>query len=97
MKQYYKSSASDNGVNIISQKLNVKCDICEIIDKDFENTNRFEKSFDTKFDSQFEDYRNIDAAERTNYISVELSKLQFHRKSREINIVDVMVDFDATS
>ena len=38
--QYYESSLSDEVFNIISKELNVKCNICEILDIFFEYTNK---------------------------------------------------------
>ena len=57
LKQYYKSSNSDNVFKIISQETNIQCNICEITDKLFEWKKKINKTFKTEYDSQFQDYR----------------------------------------
>ena len=88
--------------NIISKELNlsndgVNNDVCEIINKYFEYTNKQRKNIEDEYDSQFNDYRDIDEEERTEHINKELNKLPIHKKLQKLNLNDVMMDFDATS
>ena len=85
--------------NIISKELNVNGEdnVCEIINKYFEYTNKQRKLIEDEYDSQFNDYRDIDKEERTEHINKELNKLPIHKKLQKLNLNDVMMDFDATS
>ena len=100
LKQYYKSNISQEVFNIISKELNVNGndeDVCEIINKYFEYTNKQRKIIEDEYDSNFKDYRDIDEEERTEHINKELNKLPIHKKLQNLNQNDVMMDFDATS
>ena len=78
LNQYYKSNISDEVFNIISKELGVNGDICEIIDKYLEYTNKHRKIKQDEYDSQFNDYQDTDEEERTTHINKELSKLSIH-------------------
>ena len=101
LNQYYKSNFSQEVFNIISKELNVNDNdndnVCEIIDKYFEYTNKQRKIIEDEYDSKFKDYRDIDVEERTEHINKELNKLPIHKKLQKLNHNDVMMDFDATS
>ena len=85
--------------NIISKELNVNGNdnVCEIMNKDFENTNEQRKITEDDYDSKFKDYRDIDEEERTENINKELNKLPIHKKLQKLNLNDDVMDFDATS
>ena len=84
--------------NIISKELNIDdINVCEIIDKYFEDTNEKRKIIEEEYDSNFKDYRDIDEEERTEHINKELNKLPIHKKLQKLDLNDVMMDFDATS
>ena len=99
LNQHYKSNISQEVFNIISKELNVngKDNVCEIIDKYFEYTNKQRKILEDEYDSKFKDYRDIDIEERTEHINKELNKLPIHKKLQKLNHNDVTMDFDATS
>ena len=78
--QYSKSTISDDVFNIISKELNVNGNVCEIVDKYFEYTNKYRKIIEDAYDLQFDDYRNNDAEERTEHINKELNKLPINKK-----------------
>ena len=92
--QQYKSSISDEVFNITSEDLDVQGNICE---KYFEHTNKHRKIIENENDSQFDDYRDINQEERTEYINNKLSKLTVHEKLQKLTPNDVMMDFHATS
>ena len=100
LNQYYKSNISKEVFNIISKELNIDDNnenVCEIIDKYFEYTNKQRKIMEDEYDSKFKDYRDIDEEERTEHINKELNKLPIHKKLQKLDVDDVMMDFDATS
>ena len=99
LNQNYKSNISAEVFNIISKELNVNDNdnVCEIINKYFEYTSEQRKIIENEFDSQFNEYRDIDEEERTEHINKELNKLPIHKKLQKLNLNDVMMDFDATS
>ena len=99
LNQHYKSNISQEVFNIISKDLNVNCNdnVCEIMDKYFEYTNKQRKIIEDEYDSKFKDYRDIDVEERTEHINKELNKLSIHKKLQKLDHYDVMMDFDATS
>ena len=49
INRYFKSTISDEVFNIISNSLDVNCNICEIFDKYFENTNSYRKIIQDKY------------------------------------------------
>ena len=81
LNQYYKSNISQEVFNFNSKELNVNGNdnICEIIDKYFEYTNKQRKIIEDEYDSKFKDYRDIDVEERTEHINKELNKLPIHK------------------
>ena len=50
-----------------------------------------------EFDSQFENYRDINQEERRKGINKESNKLAIHKIIQKLNLNDVVMDFDATS
>ena len=78
--QYYLSSISDEVFNIISQELNVKGNICEILEKYFEYTNKQTKKIESEYDSQFKDYRDNDETmkkKELNILTKNLTNYQY--------------------
>ena len=72
LNQYYKSTISDQVFNFMSQELGVDGNICEILYKYFEYTNKHRKIIENEYDSQYKDYRNFDQEERNEYINKKL-------------------------
>ena len=100
LNQNYKSNISQEVFNIISKELNVNNNnenVCEIIDRYFEYTNKQRKIIEDEYDSNFKHYRDIDEEERTEHINKELNKLPIHKKLQKLDVNVVMMDFDATS
>ena len=96
LNRYYKSTISDQVFNIMSQELGVDGNICVILDKYFEYTNKHIKTLEDEYDSQYKDYRDIDQEERTKYNNNKLSKLPIHEHLQKLNPNDAMMDFDAS-
>ena len=64
LNQYYKSTISDEVFNNIPKELEVNGNDCEILDKYFEFTKKHKKIIENEYDSQFEDYQDIDKEEK---------------------------------
>ena len=97
LNRYYKSTISDKVFKIMSQQLGVDDNICEILDKYFECTNKHRKILEDEYDSQYKDYRDIDQEKSTKYNNNKLSKLPIHEHLQKLNLNDVMMDFDVSS
>ena len=97
LNQSYKSTISEKVINIFSKEVDGNGNICEILEKDFEYTNKQSKQIENKYDSQIRGYRGIDQEERTEYINKKLNKPLIHKKLQKLKVNDVMMDFDAAS
>ena len=62
--QHYKSEVSDEVFETTSKEINVICTICEILEKCFEFSNKFEKQNAKEFDSKGDDFRDIDPKQK---------------------------------
>ena len=71
--QHYKSEISDEVFNIISKELNVNGNVCDILEKYFEFLNKLEKEYAKKFDSKYDDYRDIDQKGKKNMLTKNLT------------------------
>ena len=72
--QYYKSTFSDEVLNIISKELEVNDNLCEILDKYFEYTNKQRKIIEEEYDSQFKGYRdNVTMKKKPNILTKNLT------------------------
>ena len=71
--QHYKSEILGEVFIIISKKLNVKGNECDILEKYFEFLNKREIHYATEFDSKYDDYRDIDQEEKTDYVYKNLT------------------------
>ena len=97
LNQYCKSTISDEVFNIMSQELGVDGNICEILDKYFEDTNKQRKRIENEYDSQFKDYRDHDQRERTKCINDKLSNVPIYKELQKLNFDVVKMDLNATS
>ena len=95
--QQYKSEMSDEVFNIISKELNVSGNICDILEKYFEILNKLEKQNAKKFDSKYDDYRDIDLKGKTNYSNKKHNMLPTHKGLSKLNLNKTQMDYDATS
>ena len=75
--QYYKSKISYEVFIIISKELNVKGNICAIFEMFFEFLSEHEKHNAKEFDSKYDDYKDINQEEKTEYIKKNLTCHQF--------------------
>ena len=80
--QQYKSSISDEVFIIVSRKLNVNGNVCEILVKYLEYTTRYRKMRESEYDSQIKDYRDNDKEERTEHINKDPNTLPIQKNYR---------------
>ena len=83
LNQYYKSNNSDEVFNSISKELDINGNVCEILEKYFDYTNKHRKKIENDFNSQFNDYRENDEEARTEHINKELNKLPIHKNLKK--------------
>ena len=62
-----------------------------------EYINKHFKIFEKEYESQFDDYRDEDIDEKEKYINEKLSQLPIHQLIKQINLDELLWDFDATS
>ena len=80
-----------------SKELNVNGIGCEILEKYFEFLNEHEKQYAEEFDSKYDDYREIDQKEKTDYINKTLNMLPIHKELSKLDSNKTQMDIDATS
>ena len=95
--QHYKSEISDEVFKIISKELNVVGNICDILEKYFEFLKKHEKQYGKEFDSNYNDYRDINQKEKEKYVNKKLNMLPIHNKLSKLNLNKTQMDYDATS
>ena len=97
--QYYKSEISDEVFNIISKELNVNSDSNEyqILEKYFKFLNEHEKQYAEEFDSKYDDYRDINEKEKTDFINKKLNMLSIHKELSKLDSNKTQMAYDATS
>ena len=98
--QYYKSENSDEVCNIISKELNVDNvvgNVCDILEKYFEFSNKHEKEYKKEFDSNYGDYRDINQKEKEKYVNKKLNMLRIHKELSKLNLKKTQVCYDGIS
>ena len=95
--QYYKSKHCDDILKIINRELAVKGTVYDTIEAYMEYKNKHFKIFEKEYERQFIDYRDEDIEEKENYINEKLNQLPIHRLIKQINLDELLWDFDATS
>ena len=73
--QYYKSKISDDVSKIISEALNVKGYIYDIIEAYLNYKNKRFKILGKEYENQFNDYRDEDEEEKEKFIKEKLSQV----------------------
>ena len=93
---YCKSKIAEKIFETISEKLNVKGNICEVNEGYVEYMGK-KKTMEKEDNSVFDDYRKIIVEEKDSYIKNQLGELPIHVESREFTLTDVLIDFGTTS
>ena len=96
-KQKYKSKSCDDISKIITDQLNVKGNIDDILEAYLNYKLKHFKIFGKENENQFTDYRDEDEEEKANYINKKLCKLPFHQLKKQLKLDELLWDFDATS
>ena len=95
--QYYKSKHCDDILEIIKKEFGVIGTVYNAIEAYMEYKNKHFKIFEKEYENQFDDYRDEDIDEKEKYINEKLSQLPIHRLIKQIKLVELLWDFDATS
>ena len=95
--QRYKSEISDEVFNVTSKELNVKDNECEVLEKYFEFSNEHEKQNAEEFDSKYDDYRDINEKEKTDFINKKLNMLPIHKELPNIDSNKTQMGYDGNS
>ena len=95
--QLYKSEISDEIFNIISRELNVNRNMCNLLEKNFEFSNKYEKLYAKELDSKYEDYRDLNQEEKSVCINKKRNMLPIHKDLSKLELNKTQIDFDATS
>ena len=75
--QHYLSETSDCVFINFSKELDVNGNTCDILEKFFEFLNKYEIQNAKKFDSKYDEYRDIDQKEKTDFINKKPTCYQF--------------------
>ena len=97
LNQYCKSTISDEVFNIISKGLGVIGKKCEILDKYFEFSNKYDKLYAIDFDSKYDDHRDVNQKEKTDFINNKINLLPIHEQLSKLNLKNTQMDFDDRS
>ena len=81
---------------IVSKEVNVNGNICEILENHFDFLNNFEEKNAKEFDSKYDNYRDIDEKEKTDFINQKPNMLPFHKQLSKLDLNKTQMDYDAT-
>ena len=95
--QYYKSNHFEDIKRILSKELEVKGCIYDIIEEYMRYKKKYYDVYEKEYESQFDDYRLENEDDKEKYINEKLSNLKIHKLLKQIEIIDLLWDFDATS
>ena len=83
--------------NISSKELSVDGNICDFLENYFGVLRKYEKLYARQFDSKIGDYGDIIQKEKTDSCNNKLDNLPIHKNIKNLDLDNVMMDFDATS
>ena len=95
--QHYKSEISDEVFNIISKELNVNGNECESLENYFEFFKEHEKQYAKEFDSQYDDFRDINEEEKNDFINKKLNTLPIHKELSKLDSDKTQMGYDGNS
>ena len=82
--------------NIISKELDVNGNIRDLLEKYFNFLNKYEKQYAKEFDSNYDDYRDIDQKEKSDYINKKFNMLPVHKELFKLDSNKIQMDYDVT-
>ena len=92
----YRSKKCDDVLKILSDKLNVKRNMYDIIEA-YMKKNDHIKIFKKVYESNFDDYKDTDENEINNYVNKKLGEFPIHKLLQELSVNVLLWDFDAVS
>ena len=95
--QHYKSEISDQVFKVFLKELHNNGNISEILGKYFDFLNNYEKLYAKQVDSKYDDYRDINQKEKTDYFNKKFNRLPIHEEIIKIRFKKTQRDFNATS
>ena len=95
--QHNEFVTSGEVFNIISQKSGIEGNVCDIVDKFYQQVNEYEERPEKEYDLQFEDYHDIDQKEKEKYSNNNVKKIKFHNQLSKLDLNNTQMSFDATS
>ena len=93
--QYYKSKICDDILKIISEELNVKRNIYDIVEAYLNYENKHFKIFEKEYENQFNDYRDEDEEQKEKFFDENLRQLPIHQLMKQIKLDELLWDYDA--
>ena len=87
----------DEVISIIWKELNINGNICELLETYFKLLNKHEKHYAEVFNSKYDDYRDTNQKEETDYINKNFTMLPIHKELSKLNSNKTQMDYDATS
>ena len=97
LNQYYESIILDDVFKIISKELKINCNVCEILDKCLDDIKRNRNLLEDEYDSQFEDYRDMNADDKTKFVNDKFSKITVHNNLKKLDLNEIGMSFDTAS
>ena len=97
--QYYKSDHYTDIKRILSKELGVPKDanIYDIIEEYLRYKKKYFDIYEKEYESQFNDYRLENEDDKEKYINEKLGNLRIHKLLKQIELKELLWDFDATS
>ena len=94
--QYYQSETCDDILNI-SERLNVEGNNYDKVETYMNYKNEHFENFEEEYESQFDDYRNEDEAEKEIFINEKLRQLPIHLLLKQIKLDELLWSYDGNS
>ena len=95
--QYNESKTCSDLLKILSRELNVEGNVYDINEAYMKYKNDHLKFIKEEYESKFDDYRKINEDEMSEYINRKLGDLPIHGILQQLNLNDLLWDFDAVS
>ena len=90
--QYCISKSCEEILKIISEELNVKRNVYDIIEGYMNHKNKHWKIFEREYEKKFSDYRDENVEEKEKYINEKLGELPIHQRIRQLKRIELLWD-----
>ena len=95
--QYYKSNICGDNLEILSRELKVEGNVYEINEAYMNYKNNHLKIIKEKYESKFNDYRDIDEEELEKYLNKNLGEFPIDQILKQLSLNDLLWSYDANS